>query len=146
MKRKTRKLMIVCSENSDDWETRLVCDGWVVIWVYDAETAISKVRRENFDMAVLISTGKEMDVTETLFNLKDIRESMPIVIVRRPNDANQPRGQESYLQSSTKVLSVQGLDGLLKLLKETEKAGGNVRSALDRARPQAGAEKGTNPN
>ena len=122
MKRNRRKLMIVCSENSDDLETRLVCDGWVVIWVYDAKTAISKVRRENFDMAVLISTGKEMDVTETLFNLRDIRESMPIVMVHRANDVNEPRGQESYLQSSTKALSVQGLDGLLKLLKGAEKA------------------------
>jgi DNA-binding NtrC family response regulator len=122
MKPKTRKVMIVCSEISDDLDTHLVGAGWVVIWADNGKAAISKVRREDFDMAVLISTGKEMDVTETLFNLRDIRESMPIVIVRQPDGVNNSHGQESYLHSTTKVLSVQGVDGLVKLLKDKDKA------------------------
>ena len=113
--------MILCSERSEDLETHLVCDGWVVTWTYDAQTAIAKVQREHFDMAVLISTGKEMDVTETLFNLKDIRESLSVVMLRRPDDANKPGGQEPYLQSGiTKVRSVQNVDGLLTLLRDKE--------------------------
>lgn len=120
---KTRKLMLVCSEISNDLETCLVCDGWVVVRVYDAQTAIAKVRQEHFDMAVLISTGKEMDVTETLFNLKDIRESLSIVMLRRPDDANKPGAHEPYLQSgSTKVRSEQDLEGLLTLLRDNEHA------------------------
>ena len=63
-------------------KTQLDCNGWRANWARDAKTAIAKVRRESFDLAVLISTGPEMDVTETLFNLRDLRQSLPIAVVQ----------------------------------------------------------------
>ena len=113
----TRKIMVVCSEFNDNLATDSARDGWRLIWVYDGKTAISKVRREKFDMIVLLSTGKEMDVTETLLNLRDIRESMPIVVVTEPPEVEKSLGPNLTLPNA-KVVSVQGLGNLIESLKD----------------------------
>ena len=113
----TRKIMVVCSDFNDNLATDSARDGWRLIWVYDGKTAISKVRREKFDMIVLLSTGKEMDVTETLLNLRDIRESMPIVVVTEPHEVEKSPGPNLTLPN-TKVVSVQGLGNLIESLKD----------------------------
>ena len=82
MKRKTRKILLVCSELGDAVKAQLDCGSWQMIWAPDAKTAIARARRERFDLAVLISTGQEMDITETFFNLRDIRQSLPIAVVQ----------------------------------------------------------------
>ena len=115
----TRKIMVVCSDFNDNLATDSARDGWRLIWVYDGKTAISKVRREKFDMIVLLSTGKEMDVTETLLNLRDIRESMPIVVVTEPHEVEKSPGPNLTLPN-TKVVSVQGLGNLIESLKKDE--------------------------
>jgi hypothetical protein len=45
------------------------------------EDAIFRAKRSRFDLAVLISTGKNLDMVETVFNLRDARPSMPILIM-----------------------------------------------------------------
>ena len=113
----SRKNMVVCSDFNDNLVTDSARDGWRLIWVYDGKTAISKVRREKFDMIVLLSTGKEMDVTETLLNLRDIRESMPIVVVTEPHELEKSLGPNLTLPNA-RVLSVQGLGNLIESLKD----------------------------
>jgi len=113
----TRKIMVVCSDFNDNLATDSARDGWRLIWVYDGKTAISKVRREKFDMIVLLSTGKEMDVTETLLNLRDIRESMPIVVVTEPHEVEKSLGPNLTLPNA-KIVSVQGLGNLIESLKD----------------------------
>jgi hypothetical protein len=113
----TRKIMVVCSDFNDNLATDSARDGWRLIWAYDGNTAISKARREKFDMIVLLSTGKEMDVTETLLNLRDIRESMPIVVITEPHEVEKSLGPNLTLPNA-RVVSVQGLGNLIESLKD----------------------------
>jgi DNA-binding response OmpR family regulator len=76
------KTLLVCPAKRSDVEEPLKAAGCEIIKVSDGETAVGRVRREMFDIAVLVSTGVAMDLMETVFNIKDIRASMQIVIVR----------------------------------------------------------------
>ena len=133
MKRKTRKVMVVCSDLSDAVKAHLDCDSWLVIWARDAKTAIAKVRIERFDLAVLISTGPEMDITETLFNLRDIRQSMPIAFVQHTSDVEDTQSRAAYLPTDNNLIAVQDLDDLARLLQAHESS---VVSQPTRDRPQ----------
>lgn len=109
--------MIVGSEVSEQLETQLVGDGWEVLWVYDATSAIATVRRERFDLVVLISTGKEMDVMETFFNLADIRKTLPVVFVRRSEGVDNTIEEGYRVLPDAGLQSVEGVDGLVGTLK-----------------------------
>ena len=117
MKRKTRKAMIVCSEVSEAVEAQLDYGGWLVIWARDAKTAIAKVRRESFDLAVLISTGQEMDITETLFNLRDIRQSLPIAVIQPTSDLENTPSRMASLPTDDNLIAVHDIDDLVRLLQ-----------------------------
>jgi hypothetical protein len=82
------KTLLVCAAKRFDVEEPLKAAGCEIIKVGDGETAVGRVRREMFDIAVLVSTGVAMDVMETAFNIKDIRASMQIVIVRDSRAGN----------------------------------------------------------
>ena len=126
MRSDSRKVMIVGSEVNEQLETQLVGDGWDVLWVYDAKSAIARVRRERFDLVVLISTGKEMDVMETYFNLADIRKTLPVVFVRQAEDVDNTIEGEYRVLPDSGLQSVEGMDGLISLLS-TAKAQSNLR-------------------
>ena len=132
MKRQTGKVLIVCSEVSAAVKTQLDCDGWLANWARDAKTAIAKVRRESFDLAVLISTGPEMDVTETLFNLRDLRQSLPIAVVQPSSDREETPPSAAYLAKDSNLIALQGLDDLARLL---HLHGGAVVNQPSRDRP-----------
>jgi hypothetical protein len=48
------------------------------------QAAVLKLRHEVVDAAVLISTGREMDLTETALTLRDINASMEIIVLTDP--------------------------------------------------------------
>ena len=120
MDQRPKKMMVVCSDFHDGLESHLVWEDWNVIWVYDAKTAIAKARRERFNLTMLISTGKEMDITETLLNLRDIRRSMPIVVVTETGDGNEDLARQEFVSlSNTKVLPLSAIDSFVASLSET---------------------------
>lgn len=75
------KIMLVCSEACDEVEKCLLRAGCWVVKLSSGEAAVSRAQRENFDAAVLVSTGKAMDLAETLLNLRDVNESLQIVVM-----------------------------------------------------------------
>lgn len=114
------KVLLVSAVTCRGAEKLLRAAGYQVAKVNSGEEAIHRVQRESFDAAILISTGKSMDSTETALNLRDLDESMRIAVIAeregvKPNSVVQellscrfPRTQiltmgelEEYLGSLT---------------------------------------------
>jgi DNA-binding NtrC family response regulator len=118
------KTLLVCSESCEDLEKCLLKLGCKVVGVVDGEMAVFKARREIFDAAVLVSTGKEMDMVETVFNLRDLRRSMPIIIVTGSGGADRNAVTERMVAQSvpnTKVLSLQELKSFFGPAERSER-------------------------
>ena len=119
------KIMLVCSDSCDEVEKCLLSAGCWVVKVRDGETAVSQAQREIFDAAVLVSTGKTMDLAETVFNLRDINGSMQIIIVADQDDINQsPIVKEivARMTPNTQALTIVELENQLAPLKKVRKA------------------------
>ena len=107
--------MLVCSEACDEVEKCLLAAGYWVVKVGDGQAAVSRAQRELFDVAVVVSTGKTMDLAETIFNLSDINSSMHIVIVADALGINQRIIAEEIISPcvpNTKVVTIQELETL----------------------------------
>jgi hypothetical protein len=75
------KIMLVGSDYKQILERRFLAAGCRVVKVNDNETALDQVRREAFEKTVLVSRGSLINVAETIFNLRDLDDSMEIVVV-----------------------------------------------------------------
>jgi hypothetical protein len=62
-------------------ERRFRAAGARVIQVNDGVAALERVRHELFDAAILLSKGSLINVAETVFNLRDLQRSLPIVVL-----------------------------------------------------------------
>ena len=108
--------MLVSSEACDEVEKCLLVAGCWVVKVGDGQAAVSRAQRELFDAAVVVSTGKTMDLAETVFNLRDINGSMQIIIVADRGDMNQSAIVKEIVASltpNTQALTIAELENQL---------------------------------
>jgi len=118
--------MLVCSDACNEVEKCLLAAGCWVVKVNDGRGAVFQAEREIFDAAVLVSTGKEMDLAETVLNLRDISRSMQIIIVADRSDLDQSAiAREIIAQATpkTQVLSIGELENYLGLADCEERLG-----------------------
>lgn len=78
------KTLLVCSRRCAEVESQLANFGCRWTKVRDGNKALGTIRHEAFDMAILVSTGEQMDLVETILNLRDIRPSMPVIVLIDP--------------------------------------------------------------
>ena len=126
------KTLLVCAESCDAVEKCLSSAGCVVTKVSDGDRAVHEMRREMFDTAVVVSTGQEMDLAETVFNLRDIRRSMEIVIVTDCADARGSVIRKIAVNvPNTITLNLHGLEVLLEALKGPSESKGRSAESID---------------
>lgn len=135
------KIMLVGAQECREVEQCLVRAHCSVAKMDDGPAALSRARREKFDAAVLVSTGKEMDLPETLFNLMDLTESMPIIVVGGVGEAGKSaiiKGMVAQSQADVRVLSLRELNMFFRGIKNFR------RKRPSRSKSRAFAGKQTN--
>lgn len=80
--------------------------------VTDGEAALAQAERDIFDVAVIVSTGEGMDLAETVFNLRDISDSMQIILVAQDDVDEDSIAKEIITQATpnTQLLSLSELE------------------------------------
>jgi CheY-like chemotaxis protein len=100
------KVLLVCSRGCDLVEDNLRHAGYRVIKVADGTAAIERAKHEPLNAAVLISTGTQMDLAETVLNLKDVNSSVAITIVVGSNTAEEKAAQTAAIVQAVPETSV----------------------------------------
>ena len=114
-----RRVLLVCSNDCDDVEKALANAGCAVVIAREGGTAISQARAECFDAAVLVSTGREMDLAATALNLRAVTFSMPIIIATdlvEAGEAHRRRQMIASLIPNTNLVTIAGFASLFNRL------------------------------
>jgi DNA-binding response OmpR family regulator len=110
-----KKILLVCADHCASVEKRLGSAGCVVNKAGEGSAAVDRARREMFDAAVIVSTGSEMDLAETVFNLRDVSSSLQILIVADGIGSSRDLiGRIAATVANTILVDLEELPGQLK--------------------------------
>ncbi len=84
-----KKVLLVCAADCSELQERLIRAGCSTVRANTGAEAILRAKHETIDTALLVSTGKEMDVAETALNLSDINSSLDIVIIEQKHSEHR---------------------------------------------------------
>lgn len=112
-----KSVLLVCAVDCGKLEEPLARGGCFVTRVDNGIEAISRAKHQDLDAAVLVSTGKEMDLAEVALNLSDIKPSLEIILVAQQSgekDAAQINAVARAIPH-VRMLTIQGLNDYLGL-------------------------------
>jgi DNA-binding NarL/FixJ family response regulator len=109
----SRKVLLVCSPQCGQVEDQLLRAGYYVTKVDEGTAAIEQAKHQPLNAAVLISTGKEMDLAETVLNLRDVNPNVEIIIVAGAHHSEERAGETAAIVRAlpeTTVVTPEELD------------------------------------
>jgi DNA-binding NarL/FixJ family response regulator len=115
------KTLLVSSESGGPVASCLADAGCLFTRVPDGTVALRRVHHERFDQVIVVSTGKEMDLVETVLNLRDIRPSTPVIILSDPTNPECNPALEAAISLAIPKLSVRTLEEFQRELEEIQK-------------------------
>jgi DNA-binding NtrC family response regulator len=116
------KTLLVSTQACDEVERWLRRTGSAITKANDGNSAVERVRKERFDAALLVSTGNKMDLAETVFNLRDLSDSMAIIMVADHADVSgNLLVRIARTTPNTIMVNLEGLPHLLHLSNEGDK-------------------------
>jgi DNA-binding response OmpR family regulator len=107
------KIMVVGAEIPRSLNAIFHAAKSIVTTVPSGKLAVARAQREMFDAAILLSTGEEMDLTETMFNLRDISNSMELILLSdhtTTNNSAVPREAMANFVSNATVMTTRELE------------------------------------
>jgi DNA-binding response OmpR family regulator len=107
--------LVVSSTPCNDVQKYLRAAGSHITTAQDGQDAISHAAHASYDLAVLVSTGKGMDLVETYFNLRDINPWMEIIILSDEPAKEWDRTADVIARAfpNTRSLTIDGLARVL---------------------------------
>ena len=103
VKQEARRILLVGSDTSHDVEKQFVKADCHVVKTNAGPAAVAYAKHNSFSAAVLMSTGREMDLAETALNLSDIQPSLEIIIlVDRTPDQEMEAQADAVLRAIPK--------------------------------------------
>jgi hypothetical protein len=118
--RRFGKTLLVSSRRCAEVEGPIVDSGCRLTTVRDGNKAVGKIRREIFDAAILLSTGEQMDLVETILNLRDIRPTMPVIVIVDPASSEPNAAARSIIARSIPDIPIFTLNEFQAHLKSTK--------------------------
>ena len=104
--RRFGKTLLVCARRCPEVENRLANFGCQLTRVRDGDKALGTIRRKAFDTAILLSTGEQMDLVETILNLRDIKPSMPVVVLVDPASSEPNAAVQAIIANAIPEIAI----------------------------------------
>ena len=94
-----KEILFVNEDPYDELQERLNSNKMIVIHARDGKEAITRISRRHFAAILVGGTGAEIDMIETLLNIRDIREMVPITILKFNDESNEEREKKEGVAS-----------------------------------------------
>ena len=116
--------MLVSADSCEEVQECLLTTRCDIINIDNGPDAIFQAQRGTFNMAVLVSTGKSMDMAETVLNLRDARPAMPIVIIMGAELEQEEAKIIAHACPNARSLTVEGLAAYLSTYESGKRIAG----------------------
>lgn len=123
------KLLLVGQDPDQVLERRFHAANWHVVTMADCQCAVNQARHEPFDVAVVIARGSLINTAEVIFNLRDINQSIELVILVERLGVHTSRLLRQLIDhplERTRILTRRQLQKQMHRLLPQAPPGGNI--------------------